>query len=395
MADLNRAGVIKFTHILYRHDARSPAHQPVGRTGPLTQGGERPVTRRRCDGVDCVAPRFTYSVALDSGAETAASSAEHRNGCCPSRPSWRDDPSRRSGADFSVRESCGYRPEQPMNVPVMAPSSTEDPPPNGQSSNRRHRPGGTWPRRWPNGADWLGLRGPRGLHGGEGPSGVGRLNHPSPATGVARRTARLRRIRATPADTRTARRRTDRQPKPARRRPGGQWYRTNWLEDRNEHCGATARPSRAGVDDARSAGTYVRVRAPDRDDADHRRRVRHQVGSGVRGPQPPRDGYVASYLTVAIAAVGLVMLLAHVASYRERGVLRRFAAAGRGGARIRDPDDARCMAGRGRAAAGRGGLRRHRCAARFAAASARSAQAVGLLMFFPRSCSARAVRRRR
>jgi hypothetical protein len=79
MAGLNRAGVIKFTHVRYCHDARSPAHQPLGRTGPLTQGGERPVTRRRCDGVDCVAPRCTYSdgpstthsVAPDSGAETA------------------------------------------------------------------------------------------------------------------------------------------------------------------------------------------------------------------------------------------------------------------------------------------------------------------------------------
>ena len=37
---------------------------------------------------------------------------------------------------------------------------------------------------------------------------------------------------------------------------------------------------------------------------------------------------MASYLTVVIAAVRLVMLPVHVASYRERGVLRRFAAAG-------------------------------------------------------------------
>jgi ABC-2 type transport system permease protein len=37
---------------------------------------------------------------------------------------------------------------------------------------------------------------------------------------------------------------------------------------------------------------------------------------------------VASYLTVVIAAMGLVMLPVHLASYRERGVLRRFAAAG-------------------------------------------------------------------
>src|SRR6516225_6745098 len=51
-------------------------------------------------------------------------------------------------------------------------------------------------------------------------------------------------------------------------------------------------------------------------------------------PDPAFDGtnpshwYVASYLTVVIAAVGLVMLPVHLASYRERGVLRRFAAAG-------------------------------------------------------------------
>ncbi len=51
-------------------------------------------------------------------------------------------------------------------------------------------------------------------------------------------------------------------------------------------------------------------------------------------PTPAFDGvnpahwYVASYLTVVIAATGLVMLPVHMASYRERGVLRRFAAAG-------------------------------------------------------------------
>jgi ABC-2 type transport system permease protein len=42
----------------------------------------------------------------------------------------------------------------------------------------------------------------------------------------------------------------------------------------------------------------------------------------------PAHWYVASYLTVVIAAMGLVMLPVHLASYRERGVLRRFAAAG-------------------------------------------------------------------
>lgn len=42
----------------------------------------------------------------------------------------------------------------------------------------------------------------------------------------------------------------------------------------------------------------------------------------------PSQWYVASYFTVVIAATGLVMLPVHLASYRERGVLRRFAAAG-------------------------------------------------------------------
>lgn len=42
----------------------------------------------------------------------------------------------------------------------------------------------------------------------------------------------------------------------------------------------------------------------------------------------PSQWYVSSYLAVVIAAVGLVMVPVHVAAYRERGVLRRFAAAG-------------------------------------------------------------------
>ena len=57
---------------------------------------------------------------------------------------------------------------------------------------------------------------------------------------------------------------------------------------------------------------------------------------GAFGTQPtaafdhtnPAHWYVASYLTVTIAAGGLVMLPVHLASYRERGVLRRFTAAG-------------------------------------------------------------------
>lgn len=41
----------------------------------------------------------------------------------------------------------------------------------------------------------------------------------------------------------------------------------------------------------------------------------------------PAHWYVASYLTVVIAAMGLVMMPVHLASYRERGVLRRLAVA--------------------------------------------------------------------
>ena len=46
------------------------------------------------------------------------------------------------------------------------------------------------------------------------------------------------------------------------------------------------------------------------------------------GGANPSHWYVASYLTVVIAAAGLIMTPVHLASYRERGVLRRFAAAG-------------------------------------------------------------------
>jgi len=42
----------------------------------------------------------------------------------------------------------------------------------------------------------------------------------------------------------------------------------------------------------------------------------------------PAKWYVAGYLAVAIAAIGLIMVPVHLASYRDRGVLRRFAAAG-------------------------------------------------------------------
>jgi ABC-2 type transport system permease protein len=45
-------------------------------------------------------------------------------------------------------------------------------------------------------------------------------------------------------------------------------------------------------------------------------------------PVNPAHWYVASYFTVVIGAVGFIMLPVHIATYRERGVLRRFAAAG-------------------------------------------------------------------
>ena len=42
---------------------------------------------------------------------------------------------------------------------------------------------------------------------------------------------------------------------------------------------------------------------------------------------PPLSAYVPGYIALAAAAVGLIMIPAHLASYRERGVLRRFRAA--------------------------------------------------------------------
>ncbi len=41
---------------------------------------------------------------------------------------------------------------------------------------------------------------------------------------------------------------------------------------------------------------------------------------------PPSDYYVAAYLGVVIAAVGVIMLPVHLAAYRERGILRRLEA---------------------------------------------------------------------
>jgi ABC-2 type transport system permease protein len=43
-------------------------------------------------------------------------------------------------------------------------------------------------------------------------------------------------------------------------------------------------------------------------------------------PVDPAHWYATGYLAVVVAAVGLVMLPAHLAGYRERGVLRRFSA---------------------------------------------------------------------
>jgi ABC-2 type transport system permease protein len=43
-------------------------------------------------------------------------------------------------------------------------------------------------------------------------------------------------------------------------------------------------------------------------------------------PVSPAHWYTAGYLAVIVAAVGLVMLPPHIAGYRERGVLRRFSA---------------------------------------------------------------------
>lgn len=42
----------------------------------------------------------------------------------------------------------------------------------------------------------------------------------------------------------------------------------------------------------------------------------------------PSHFYVASYFGVVLAAIGLMMLPGHIASYRERGVLRRYDTAG-------------------------------------------------------------------
>lgn len=54
------------------------------------------------------------------------------------------------------------------------------------------------------------------------------------------------------------------------------------------------------------------------------------IGSSFEADDPAFGGaepsayYIAAYIGVVLAAVGLVMLPVHLASYRERGVLRRF-----------------------------------------------------------------------
>ena len=55
---------------------------------------------------------------------------------------------------------------------------------------------------------------------------------------------------------------------------------------------------------------------------------------GVSGDEPdpdfrgavPADFYIPSYLAVVIASLGLISLPVHLATYRERGITRRFRA---------------------------------------------------------------------
>lgn len=44
--------------------------------------------------------------------------------------------------------------------------------------------------------------------------------------------------------------------------------------------------------------------------------------------RPPIDWYVPAYMALVAASIGLISLPVHLASYRERGVLRRFRASG-------------------------------------------------------------------
>jgi len=48
-------------------------------------------------------------------------------------------------------------------------------------------------------------------------------------------------------------------------------------------------------------------------------------GTAFRGVAPT-DYYISAYVGLVIAAVGLISLPVHIASYKEKGVLRRFRA---------------------------------------------------------------------
>ncbi|MGI8644696.1 MAG: ABC transporter permease [Thermomicrobiales bacterium] len=51
-----------------------------------------------------------------------------------------------------------------------------------------------------------------------------------------------------------------------------------------------------------------------------------EPGDPVFPGDSPRTYYLASYIGVVVAAVGLITVPVHVAAYRERGILRRFRA---------------------------------------------------------------------
>lgn len=51
-------------------------------------------------------------------------------------------------------------------------------------------------------------------------------------------------------------------------------------------------------------------------------------GDPAFGGHQPADYYLATYIGVVIGAIGLIALPVHLATYRERGVLRRFDASG-------------------------------------------------------------------
>ena len=104
----------------------------------------------------------------------------------------------------------------------------------------------------------------------------------------------------------------------------------NWWEDGDEHRSGTAHPGRAETDDARSARADVRVRVPDRDHADHRRGVRDQAEPGVRPHQPgalvrgvlPDRGHRRGGAGHAAGAPGLLPGARGAAPVRGRGLPR-------------------------------------------------------------------------